>query len=87
MQAVELHAAAYTCSRLKNIEKLKMPTTIRLSDKEQEDLRKKAIEINKILIKAGQEPLRDSELAHAILESGLPMVRIDNSGKIYLEEE
>lgn len=63
----------------------KMPKTLRLSDKEQEDLRKKAIEINKLLVKEGLQPLKDSEIAHKILEKSIAYVRVDKKGEIYLE--
>ena len=36
-----------------------------------EMLRKKAVELNKILIQKGQQPLRDSELVHILIEEGL----------------
>jgi len=62
-----------------------MPRTIRLSDKEQEDLRKKCIEINKILIKNGKEPIKDSELVHKMLDK-VENVRVDNSGNIYIDD-
>lgn len=62
-----------------------MPKTLRLSDKEQEDLRKKSIEINKLLVKEGLQPLKDSELAHKILEKSITYVRVDKKGEIYLD--
>lgn len=62
-----------------------MPKTLRLSDKEQEDLRKKCIEINKLLVKEGLQPLKDSELAHKILEKSITCVRVDKKGEIYFE--
>lgn len=65
---------------------IKMPSTLRLSDQEQEQLRKKCTEINKLLIKQGREPLRDSELAHKILEKSMPYVRLGESGEIRIDE-
>lgn len=62
-----------------------MPKTLRLSDKEQEDLRKKSIEINKLLVKEGLQPLKDSELAHKILEKSITCVRVDKKGEIYFD--
>lgn len=49
-----------------------MPMTVRLSDREQELLRQKAVEINKNLISKGMQPLTDSKLIHAILEQAIP---------------
>lgn len=62
-----------------------MPTNIRLTKLEQEQLRQKAIEINKLLIKEGLEPLKDSEIAHKILEKSIPYVRLNKSGEIYID--
>ncbi|EMZ8988640.1 hypothetical protein AAHH55_006561, partial [Pseudomonas aeruginosa] len=45
-----------------------MPTNIRLTQAEQEALRKKAVEVNKELVKRGLQPLKDSEIVHAFLE-------------------
>lgn len=62
-----------------------MSKTVRLSDGEQEAIRQKAIEINKILIHNGQMPLKDSELVHKILEKSVPCVRVTKTGDIILE--
>lgn len=62
-----------------------MPATLRLTQDEQERLRKKAIEINKILINKGKEPIRDSELAHIILEKSISYVKIGSSGEIIID--
>lgn len=64
-----------------------MSKTVRLSDAEQEQVRKKAIEINKILINNGKAPLKDSELVHKILEKTMPCVQISKSGEIYIEPQ
>ena len=61
-----------------------MPTNIRLTQAEQEQLRKKAIEINKLLVKQGMQPLRDSELAHKILEKSVPYAQLTASGEVVL---
>jgi hypothetical protein len=63
-----------------------MPTNIRLTKKEQDDLRNKSIEINKIMVRKGLEPMRDSELAHIILGQAIEKTRVSESGKIYIEE-
>jgi hypothetical protein len=62
-----------------------MSKTVRLSDAEQEAIRKKAIEINKILINKGHAPLKDSELVHKILEKSVAYVQVDKEGGIFLE--
>lgn len=61
-----------------------MVQSVRLNDKEQEELRKKAVELNKALIAKGQQPIRDSELVHILIESGLDLVEISNSGKLHI---
>ena len=69
------------------MDQLKMPTTIRLTNAEQEAIRQKAIEINKLLIKQGKQPLRDSELVHKILEKSVPYVQLGTSGEVVIEIE
>lgn len=59
-----------------------MPVTLRLNDWEQDEIRKKAVEINKALVKAGKQPLKDSELTHEILKKAIPQVRVSASGEI-----
>ncbi len=62
-----------------------MATNVRLSNAEQEAIRQKAIEINKLLIKAGKQPLRDSELVHKILEKSVACARLSPDGEIVIE--
>lgn len=62
-----------------------MPATLRLTNAEQEVLRRKCIEINKLLIKQGRQPIRDSELAHFLLEKSVGYVEISESGELKLE--
>jgi len=64
-----------------------MPATLRLSNAEQEALRQKCIEINKLLVKQGMMPMRDSELAHKILEKSVPCVQVNQRGELILECE
>ena len=61
---------------------LKMVQSVRLNDIEQEKLRKKAVELNKALIQKGQQPVRDSELVHILIEEGIDLIEISNSGKL-----
>ncbi len=64
-----------------------MATNVRLTNAEQEAIRQKAIEINKLLIKKGMQPLRDSELVHKILEKSVPYAKLNESGEIVIEKE
>ena len=59
-----------------------MVQSVRLNDMEQERLRKKAVELNKALIQKGQQPIRDSELVHILIEEGIDLIEISNSGKL-----
>ena len=62
-----------------------MPATLRLTTAEQEALRKKCIDINKLLIKQGRQPIKDSELAHFLLEKSVAYVEVGESGSLELE--
>jgi hypothetical protein len=63
-----------------------MAKTFRLSDDEEEAIRKKCIEINKVLVKEGRQPLKDSELLHRIIEKAIGMAEVSNSGEITIKE-
>lgn len=63
-----------------------MPENIRLTRQEQEDLRKKAVEINKQLVAKGKQPVKDSELAHRILEQAIKRTRLTASGEIIVDD-
>jgi hypothetical protein len=62
-----------------------MVTAVRLTNNEQEALRKKCIEINKLLIKNNRMPMKESELIHEILEKSITYIQVDNKGEIYIE--
>lgn len=62
-----------------------MPATLRLTTAEQEALRKKCIEINKLLIKQGRQPIKDSELAHFLLDKSVAYVIVGESGDLTLD--
>lgn len=64
-----------------------LTTSVRLTDKEQELIRKKSVEINQTLIKKGMQPLRDSQIIHEILDLALPYLEIGESGKIIIGSE
>lgn len=74
----KIHVLFYA---IMHLDILKMVQSVRLNDQEQELLRKKAVELNKILIQKGQQPLRDSELVHILIEQGLDLIEVGNSGK------
>lgn len=59
-----------------------MVQSVRLNDQEQEMLRKKAVELNKVLIQKGQQPLRDSEIVHILIEEGMELLEVSTSGKV-----
>ena len=83
MQVCTIHACKNTCIifRKYTVDILEMVQSVRLNDQEQELLRKKAVELNKILIQKGQQPLRDSELVHILIEEGLELIEVGASGK------
>ena len=59
-----------------------MVKSVRINDEEQELLRKKAVELNKVLIQKGQQPLRDSEIVHILIDEGLELLEVGNSGQV-----
>ena len=56
--------------------------TLRIKENQEESIRKLAININKKLIQLGREPLRDSELAHILLNKAIDSAKIDEEGRI-----
>lgn len=62
-----------------------MSKLLRLSESEQEAARLKAIEINKLLIKRGLPPLKDSELLHKILELSISYAKLSPEGVLFLD--
>lgn len=86
IHACTIHACKNTCIifYILGFGNYDMVQSVRLNDKEQEELRKKAVELNKALIAKGQQPIRDSELVHILIESGLDLVEISNSGKLHI---
>jgi hypothetical protein len=77
-----MHAKIHVSfSTITHLDILEMVQSVRLNDQEQELLRKKAVELNKVLIQKGQQPLRDSELVHILIEEGLDLIEVGNSGK------
>lgn len=64
-----------------------MAKMIRLNDEEEELLRTKAVELNKQLIGKGMQPLRDSELVHAVLKQAIKNAYLMSDGKIRITGE
>ena len=64
-----------------------MAKMVRLNDEEEELLRTKAVEINKQLITKGMQPLRDSELVHAVLKQAIKNAYLMSDGKIRITGE
>ncbi len=58
-----------------------MVQSVRLSESEQTRIRTKAIEINKLLVKKGRQPLKDSELVHKILDLSMTCLTIAPDGE------
>ena len=61
---------------------VKMIKMLRIKEVQSENLRKKCIEINKILISMNKEPLKDSEIAHKILDIGLKSIFVNKYGEL-----
>jgi hypothetical protein len=61
---------------------VKMIKMLRIKEVQSENLRKKCIEINKILISMNKEPLKDSEIAHKILDIGIKSIFVNKYGEL-----
>lgn len=61
-----------------------MAKTVRLSEIEQEKIRKKAVEVNKKLVEQMRQPLKDSELLHVIIEQAIDRLEVTKSGNIII---
>lgn len=60
---------------------------LRLTDDEEEMLRIKCIELNKVLINKGLSPIRDSELAHEVLKQTISNCYLMADGKIKVRSD
>lgn len=58
--------------------------SLRLKKTEEELLRKKSIEINKVLINSNRQPVTESELLHVVVEEGLKRIEAGKEKKITL---
>lgn len=61
---------------------VKMIKMLRIKEVQSESLRKKCIEINKILISMNKEPLKESEIAHKILDTGIKSIFVNKYGEL-----
>jgi len=84
IHACAIHACKNTCIIIRIVRQgmHTMVKSVRINDEEQEKLRKKAVELNKVLIQKGQQPLRDSELVHILIAEGLDQLEVGNSGQV-----
>lgn len=55
---------------------------LRIKENQSEKLREKCIEINKILISINKEPMKDSEIAHKILDIGIKNIVVNKYGEL-----
>lgn len=55
---------------------------LRIKEDESEKLRNKCIDINKILISMNRQPLKDSELAHILLNKSIKSVFVNKYGDL-----
>lgn len=62
-----------------------MPKTVRLSKKEANDLYRKCVELNKVLITKNRMPVKESELVHVIFSKTINHMRVDQEGNIYVD--
>lgn len=61
---------------------IKLIKMLRIKEIQSESLRKKCIEINKILISMNKEPMKDSEIAHKILDIGIKSIFVNKYGEL-----
>ncbi len=59
-----------------------MTESIRLNKKEKKEIEKKAKEINMKLIQIDEQPMKESEIIHKILEITIEKADINEQGKI-----
>ncbi|ENU97254.1 hypothetical protein F970_00020 [Acinetobacter sp. CIP 102082] len=64
-----------------------MAKTFRFTDEEEQALNEIALKINRDLVKAGQKPLRDTEIFHEIIKQTLinGLIEVNRDGAIKVE--
>ena len=75
----------YTCSIVFFRQAVAMTSNVRLKVSEQEALRRKAIEINKELVKRNMQPLTDSQLIHVVIEAGIKRIVLGERGEVIID--
>lgn len=58
---------------------------LRIKEDQAESLRRLAINANKKLVQLGKEPLRDSEIAHRLLNEAIKRAIVDEDGKLTIK--
>ncbi|WP_394660893.1 hypothetical protein [uncultured Acinetobacter sp.] len=66
-----------------------MAKTFRFTDEEEKALNETALKLNRDLVKAGQKPLRDTEIFHEIIKQTLldGIVEVNRDGKIKVKTQ
>ncbi len=59
-----------------------MTSSLRLNEDERKIIRRKSREINKQLVQAGYDPLKESEIIHKILEITIAKAEVNEKGEI-----
>lgn len=61
--------------------------TLRIKESQSEILRRLSVNINKKLVQLGKQPMKDSELAHALLNEALERATIDDDGNVTIKNK
>ena len=66
-----------------------MAKTFRFTDEEEQALNETALKLNRDLVKAGQKPLRDTEIFHEIIKQTLinGLIEVNRDGAIKVEKK
>lgn len=80
------HVNIKTCDNIYSVNYpgKKTMKSLRLKKNEEELLRKKSIEINKVLINSNRQPVTESELLHEVVEQGLKRIEAGKEKRISL---
>lgn len=72
----------FFCVKILFFQGEKVMKTLRIKEIQQEKIRQLAVIFNKRLVQMGKQPLKDSELAHALLNEALEKAMLDEVGNI-----
>lgn len=61
--------------------------TLRMKESQKENIRRLSINVNKKLVQLGKQPMRDSELAHALLNEALERATVDDNGNLTIRNK